>query len=85
MHMRTACIKAEQKNSKQTNQTLRARLLTIREYLEEGKLLVLGAFVVCVCLTAIHDFLHHARILRRLLLLPDDSMYNISIIDNSGN
>ena len=49
--MRTVCIEAEQKNTKQNNRSWLKGLLTVREYLnflEEGKLVVGVASVVCV-------------------------------------
>ena len=47
--MRTVCVEAEQKNTKQNNRTWLEGLLTVREYpLEEGKLVVGVASVACV-------------------------------------
>ena len=49
--MRTVCVEAEQKNAKQNNRSWLEGLLTVREYqnfLEEGKLVVGVASVVCV-------------------------------------
>ena len=47
--MRTVCVEVEQKNTKQNNRAWLEGLLTIKEYqnfVEEGKLVVGGAFVV---------------------------------------
>ena len=52
MGVRTVCVKVEQKNAKQNNRTWLEGLLTIREYLEEGKLVVGVASVACVVFTA---------------------------------
>ena len=76
--MRTVCVKAEQKNPKQSNRSWLEGLLTIREYqnfLEEGKLVVGVASVACVVSRhcPIFGILH--EYCRRLLVLPDTFMY----------
>ena len=82
--MRTVCVKAEQKNAKQNNQTWLGGLLTIREYqnfLEEGKLVVGGASVACVVSCQHPIFMIFGikqEYCRRLLVLPDSSMYIFS-------
>ena len=51
MHVRTVCVKVEQKNAKKKNWTWLEGLLTIREcqnFLEGGKLAVRVASVTCV-------------------------------------
>ena len=81
VHVRTVCVEAEQKNAKQNNRTWFEGLLTIREYqnfLEEGKFVLCSASVACVVS-------HHYPIFmifgilqeycRRVLVLPDTSMY----------
>ena len=48
MHMRTVCVEAEQKNAKQNNRSWLEGLLTVREYQEQGKLVVGVASVAVV-------------------------------------
>ena len=67
--MRTVCVEAERKNTKQNNQSWLEGLLTVREYqnfLEEGKLVVGVASVACVVSRHCPIFMicwHLARIL----------------------
>ena len=78
--MGTVCVEAEQKNDKQNNQIRLQGLLTIREYLEEGKLIVGGASVACVVpLANMNGFWHHAGYCRRLLVLPDTFTYYLQL------
>ena len=89
VRVRTVCAKAEQKNTKQNNQTW----LAIREnFLEEGKLVVCGASVACVVSHRYPIFMIFGIIqeyCRRLLVLPDTFMYtifsDISLIDIDNN
>ena len=82
--VRTVCVKVEQKNTKQNDQSWLEGLLTVREYqnfLEEGKLVVGVASVACVVS-------HHCPIFmifvilhiycKRLLVLPDTFMHTTS-------
>ena len=46
--MRTVCVKVEQKNNKRSNWTWLEGLRTMKNFLEEGKLVVGDASVVCV-------------------------------------
>ena len=77
----TICVEVEQKNSKQNNRTWLEGLLTIREYqnfLEEGKLVVGVASVACVVSHRCPIFMIFGvmqKYCRRLLVLPDISMY----------
>ena len=82
VRLRTVCVEAEQKNAKQNNWTWRLEgLLTIREYqnlLEEGKLVVGVASVVCVVSRRCPIFMIFGILqeyCRRLLVLPDTFMY----------
>ena len=79
--MRTVCVEAEQKNTKQNNRTWLEGLLTVREYqnfLEEGKLVVCVASVACVvshCCPMFMIFGILQEYCRKLLVLPDTFMY----------
>ena len=81
VHMRSVCVEAEQKNTKQNNQSWLERLLTVREYqnfLEEGKLVVGVASVACVVSRHCPIFMIFGILqeyCRRLLVLPDTFMY----------
>ena len=82
VHLRIVCIKAEQKNTKQNNRTWLEGLLTITEYqhfLEEGKLVVGVASVMCIVTYRYPIFMIFGimqEYCRRLLVLPDTSMYS---------
>ena len=77
----------EQKNAKQTNWTSLEGLLTIIEYqnfLEEGKLVVGVASVACVVSRRYPKFMVLGimqEYCRRLLVLPDTSMYTIPSVE----
>ena len=79
--MGTVCVEAEQKNDKQNNRIWLEGLLAIREYhnfLEEGKLIVGVASVACVVshrypISMVFGIMQ--EYCRRLLVLPDTSMY----------
>ena len=81
MRVGTVCVEAEQKNDKQNNRIRRQGFLTIREYqnfLEEGKLVVGVASVACVVsrrypISMVFGIMQ--EYCRRLLVLPDTSMY----------
>ena len=79
MRMKTVCFEAEQKSAKQNNRSWLEGLLTVREYrnlLEEGKLVVGLASVVCVvshCRPIFMIFGTLQEYCRRLLVLPDTS------------
>ena len=85
MHVRTVCVEAEQKNAKQNNSTWLQGLLTITEYLkflEEGKLVVRVGSVACIvshCYPISMVFGIMQVYCRRLLVLPDTSMYTTSV------
>ena len=82
MHVRTICVKVEQKNAKKNNRTWLEGLFTIREcqnFLEGGKLVVGVASVACVvsrCYSISMVFGIMQEYSRRLQVLPDTSMYS---------
>ena len=83
----TVCVEVEQKNSKQNNRTWLEGLLMIREYqnfLEEDKLVVGVASVACVMshgCPILMIFGVMQKYCRRLLVLPDISMYTIPSVE----
>ena len=80
--VRENCVEAEQKNAKQNNRTWLEGLLTIRDYqnfLEGGKHVVGVASVPCVVsrhylISMVFGIMQEYG--RRLLVLPDTSMYS---------
>ena len=82
MCVKTVCVDAEQKNAKINNRTWLNGQLTIGEhqnFLEEGKFIVGGASVVCVVSHRCPIFMVFGimqEYCRRLLVLPDTSMYS---------
>ena len=79
--VRTVCVEAERKNAKQNNRSWLEGLLTVREYqnfLEEGKLVVGVASVVCVVSRRCLIFMIFGILqeyCRKLLVLPDTFIY----------
>ena len=79
--MRTVCVEAEQKNTKQNNRSWLEGLLTVREYqnfLEEGKLVVGVGSVTCVVSRRCPIFMIFGILqeyCEKLLVLPDTFMY----------
>ena len=86
VRMRTVCVEAEQKNTKQSNRSWLEGLLTVRKYknfLEEGKLVVGVASVVCVVSRRCPIFMIFGifqEYCRRLLVLPDTFMYTTELV-----
>ena len=78
VHLRIVCVEAEQKNAKRNNRTWLEGLLTVREYQDEGKLVVGVSSVECVVshnypIFTIFGIMQ--EYCRRLLVPPDTSMY----------
>ena len=79
--VRTVCVEAEQKNTKQNNQSWLEGLLTVREYqncLEEGKLVVGVASIASVVSRHCPIFMIFGILqeyCKRLLLLSDTFVY----------
>ena len=78
VRVRTVYVEVEQKNTEQNNQTWLEGLLTVREYqnfLKEGKLVVGVMCVVSRCCPIFVVFGILQEYCRKLLVLPDTSMY----------